>query len=81
MKRINASEFKAKCLAILDEVNATGEVVVIEKRGKPVAQLTSYTPLDAAIPQQTLLGTVRILGNIEEPVIDADEWAAMKKLK
>ena len=40
----NASEFKAKCLAILDQVNSTRETVTILKRGKPVAQLVPTDP-------------------------------------
>jgi prevent-host-death family protein len=35
MRVMKASEFKARCLAILDEVERTGEVVVISKRGRP----------------------------------------------
>ncbi|HEY6345080.1 MAG TPA: type II toxin-antitoxin system prevent-host-death family antitoxin [Bryobacteraceae bacterium] len=38
-KEISATEFKAKCLAILDEV-ATGMSVVVTKRGKWVARVT-----------------------------------------
>ena len=39
MRTVKASEFKAKCLKIMDEVAATGEPVVITKYGVPVAQL------------------------------------------
>jgi antitoxin (DNA-binding transcriptional repressor) of toxin-antitoxin stability system len=39
MRSIPAGEFKAKCLAILDEVNSTGEPVLVTKRGKPVARV------------------------------------------
>ena len=35
---IKASEFKAKCLAILDEVERTRQPVVITKRGKPCSR-------------------------------------------
>lgn len=35
---IEASELKARCLAILDEVGRTGESVVISKHGRPVAE-------------------------------------------
>ena len=38
-RTIPAGEFKAKCLAILDEVQAYGETVVVTKRGRPVARL------------------------------------------
>ena len=39
MREMKAGEFKAKCLAVMDEVAATGEAVIITKRGKPVARL------------------------------------------
>ena len=39
MKTIKASEFKAKCLKIMDEVADTHVPIVITKNGKPVAQL------------------------------------------
>ena len=39
MKTIKASEFKAKCLGIMDDVAATGEPVMITKNGVPVAEL------------------------------------------
>jgi prevent-host-death family protein len=39
MKQIKASEFKAKCLRLLDEVAETGEVLIVTKNGKPVAEI------------------------------------------
>jgi prevent-host-death family protein len=42
MKEIPASEFKAKCLAILENIDPEG--VVITKRGKPVAKLVPLRP-------------------------------------
>ena len=41
-RMIKASEFKAKCLALMDEVARTGEGVVITKNGKPVAELVPH---------------------------------------
>ncbi|HEY5342403.1 MAG TPA: type II toxin-antitoxin system Phd/YefM family antitoxin [Solirubrobacteraceae bacterium] len=42
-RTISASEFKAKCLAILDEVAATGEEIVVTKHGRAVAQVSAAT--------------------------------------
>jgi prevent-host-death family protein len=42
MREVSASEFKAKCLRMLDEVDAEG--IVITKRGKPVARLVPMAP-------------------------------------
>jgi len=39
MRTLAATEFKARCLAALDEVARTGEEVTITKRGKAVARL------------------------------------------
>jgi prevent-host-death family protein len=37
--RITATEFKAKCLALIDEVHDRGEPVTITKHGRVVARL------------------------------------------
>lgn len=37
---VKAAEFKAKCLELMDTVAEDGTVIVITKRGKPVAQLS-----------------------------------------
>lgn len=44
MRRVmSAAEFKAKCLEVMDQVAATGEPVIVTKRGRPVAKLTPIT--------------------------------------
>jgi prevent-host-death family protein len=49
MQTIKASEFKAKCLHFMDEVNQTGEEIVITKNGKPVSILKPYRTHPATI--------------------------------
>lgn len=39
--QITASQFKARCLALLDDVALTGEEIVVTKRGRPVARLVA----------------------------------------
>lgn len=77
MKTINASEFKAKCLAILDEVAASGEQVTILKHGQPVARLVPPLAITGRYPQRELAGTVEFLGDVIAPAVDADEWEAL----
>ncbi len=43
-RTMTASEFKAKCLALMDEIAESGEEIVITKRGKPVAKLGPCEP-------------------------------------
>ncbi|OIQ66767.1 hypothetisches protein [mine drainage metagenome] len=61
---INAAEFKAKCLKLIDEVAATHEPLVISKRGKPLVKLV---PIVDETPKSMfgyMKGTVTIRGNI-----------------
>ena len=76
MRTIRASEFKAKCLAILDEVSRTGETVTILKRGRPVAQVGPPVSESSRYPQDSLKGTVRTLGDIIAPVLQPEDWHA-----
>ena len=73
VRTVKASEFKAKCLKLMDEVAETGEEIVITKHGKPVSRLTPYRERP-----KTLFGIDRgrmdILGDIDDPV-DV-EWEA-----
>ncbi len=79
-KTMSASEFKAKCLALMDEVAASGEPVVITKNGKPVAQLAP-APNEAKTRRPAFgmhKGMVYPIGDVDldEPVIDPSEWTA-----
>ena len=69
---ITASEFRAKCLALMDEVADTGEEIVITKRGAPVARLTPCR----GKPEPFIgadRGQIKIHGDIVGPVMD-DDW-------
>lgn len=70
---IKASEFKATCLQLMDEVAESGQEIIITKRGNPVAKLTPYQQPRKA-PWGADKGRIRILGDIISPV-DV-EWEA-----
>ena len=79
MKTIKASEFKAKCLKLMDEVAATGEPLLITKHGKPVAELVPTEQKPKPKPKSLIglhEGQIKILGDIISP-IDV-EWEAMR---
>ena len=75
MKEVKASEFRARCLQIMDEVVETREPVVITKHGKPMCQLTPYRSKPRtlfAVSQDTIV----IRGDIISP-LDVD-WEAQQ---
>jgi prevent-host-death family protein len=77
MQTVKASEFKAKCLALMDEVARTGEPITVTKNGKPVVELRPAPKARAASLFGLHKGQIKILGDIVEPV-DSDEWEALK---
>lgn len=74
MQTIQASEFKANCLALMDEVGRTGEAILITRNGKPVAELRPYVDETRLSPFGLHKGMVEVKGDIMSP-IDV-EWEA-----
>ena len=72
-RTIKASEFKARCLKLMDEVAESGEEIVITKHGRPISKLAPYREKPKA-PFGRHRDIIRIIGDIIEP-IDV-EWEA-----
>ena len=72
-RTMKASEFKAKCLKLMDEVAESGEEIVITKNGRPVSRLAPYRKQPPA-PFGRDRHLIRILGDIESPI--EEEWEA-----
>ena len=77
MPTIQASEFKAKCLALMDQVASTGQTIMITKNGRPVAELRPHRPPRAKSLIGLHKGRIEIRGDIVSP-IGASLWEAMK---
>ena len=60
MQTMKASEFKAKCLKLMDEVNETGEEVIITKNGKPVSFTSSINFKHLALNSDAFIVCIRI---------------------
>lgn len=77
MKTIAAGQFKARCLRLMDEVRATREPVLITKKGRPVAKLV---PAESQVEDifGCLRNEIKIVGDIEAPVVPLEDWDALK---
>jgi prevent-host-death family protein len=60
----SASEFKAKCLACLSEIERSGEPITITRRGRPVAVLGPARRSGLKSPRDSWAGKMRIVGDI-----------------
>ena len=71
--KISAGQFKARCLKLMDEVNARRGEVVITKRGKPVARLVPYEKTAVKV-HGFMKNTVTIVGDVISPI--GEKWDA-----
>jgi prevent-host-death family protein len=79
VQQVAISEFKAKCLALLDQVCKTKRPIRITRFGKPVAEV--IPPAPAAEPADwlgSMADSMEILGDIVSPVIEETDWEAMR---
>lgn len=79
MKEVAISEFKAKCLGMLEEVRKTRKPIRVTRFGKPIAEVVPATPEEQ--PKSWLgcmAGTAEILGDIVGPTGSLDDWEAWR---
>jgi prevent-host-death family protein len=78
MKKMQASVFKSRCLKVMDRVQATGEPVIVTKRGKPIVKV-----VPAEQRKDDLFGFMRgrmeIVGDIESPAVPLGDWDALRE--
>ena len=68
MQTMQASSFKARCLAVLDEVERTHTSVIITKHGRAVARLV---PIEDERPT---LGSVTLLTDLDDLFSTGEAW-------
>jgi prevent-host-death family protein len=78
-KVVSATEFKAKCLKLIDEMQKDGEPVTVTKRGKVVAELTPKSD----VPHLPVIGMLRSPAyrfdwDPSEPATDPSDWNALR---
>jgi prevent-host-death family protein len=78
MEEVAISEFKAKCLALLERVRRTKKPLRVTRFGKPVAEIVPPSP-DAGQKQWigSMKDTMEILGDIVSPIIDEKDIEAL----
>jgi prevent-host-death family protein len=75
MIEVAISEFKAKCLALLEQVRRTRQPIRITRHGKPVAEVVPPTAIqDRASWIASMKDSLEITGDIISPANDESEW-------
>jgi prevent-host-death family protein len=79
MQEIAISEFKAKCLAVLERVRSTKKPIRITRFGKPVAEVVPPTSVEERSSWiGSMKNSMRITGDIVSPATDEDEWEVLR---
>ncbi len=78
MHDISISEFKAKCLGLIEEVQKTRQPLRVTRHGRPMVEVIPAGPDRKRKFLGDMKGTVEILGDIVSPVIDLDDFEAYR---
>ena len=79
MEEVSISEFKAKCLALLEQVRKTRQPLRITRHGKPVAEVVPPSPVvDRSAWIGSMKGRMKILGDIISPANDENDWEVLR---
>ena len=79
MEEVAISEFKAKCLALLEQVRRTKKPIRITRFGRPVAEVVPPSPVaEPSAWLGSMADTMEILGDIVSPVIEETDWEALR---
>jgi len=78
MEKISISDFKARCLAVLEKVRRTSTPILVTRRGEPIAEIV---PPSAIHARDGWLGSARetgtIVGDVVSPIAP-DGWEALR---
>jgi len=79
MQEISISEFKAKCLAVLERVRSTKKPIRVTRFGKPVAEVVPPTSVEQRSSWiGSMKDSMRITGDIISPATDENEWEVLR---
>jgi prevent-host-death family protein len=73
------SEFKATCLAVLEQVRRTGVRVVVTRRGEPIAEVLPPSAETLGVSWiGSLQGEATITGDLVEPIVPESDWDVLR---
>jgi prevent-host-death family protein len=78
MREVAISEFKAKCLALLDQVQKTKQPLRVTRRGQPVAEVIPACPARNTDWIGSMKGKSKILGDIISPASEESDWEVLR---
>jgi prevent-host-death family protein len=78
MKEIAISEFKAKCLALLEQVQKTKKPIRVTRFGKPIAEVVPPSPARVSDWMGSMKDSIEIIGDIVSPANEESDWEVLR---
>jgi len=79
MNEVSISEFKAKCIGLLEQVRKTKQPLRVVRHGKPIVEIVPATEkVDRMEWIGSMKDSVEILGDIISPATDEDDWEVLR---
>lgn len=78
MNEVSISEFKAKCLALIDQVQKTKQPLRITRFGKPVAEVLPPSTESSSEWIGSMKDEIEICGDIVSPANNPDDWEVLR---
>ena len=78
MREIAISEFKAKCLALLEQVQKTKKPIRITRFGKPVAEVVPTSPSSRSGWMGSMKDSIEIVGDVVSPANEESDWEVLR---
>lgn len=79
MGRVAATEFKARCLELMDRVAEGRETYVITKRGRPVAKLVPADPPRKKSVFGCMVDQMELVGDLDKPLWTEEQWKELER--
>jgi prevent-host-death family protein len=74
---VSVTEFKAKCLALLDQIGKKGGTVTVTKRGRPLATVGPAKRKPFKSSEGILAGKIKIVGDLDK-IDNSDLWEVVR---
>jgi len=78
MKRASITEFRAKCFALLRQVQRAKKPILITRFGKPLAEIVPVSPKRKIDWIGSMKGSMEIPGDIVSPACEEGDWEALR---
>jgi prevent-host-death family protein len=79
VEEIAISKFKAKCLALLEQVRSTKQPIRVTRFGRPIAEVVPPSSVQGRASWiGSMKDSIRIVGDIVSPANEESEWEVLR---